>query len=311
MARSKMLHKVTKTHVVTQPANTTTPVVTSTVDFALELSRTNGRNIRQGHSFRVVGFSVQLQPTGGVDMDMGMSIAARANYCPTTYHTAKAWREVFSQWRKQKALAGKVGTHVNYDDMELAYDANYISTRTSSIRAQGIGDMTPESLCIFGNATDGSDFPLQDYYNSQHPIQSASKDPFTNVTVKDPKYTVKFPSASSMYASATMSAMVADLGSAQGDAYFGGNATFSPELLPADNHINVLCGIMEYDLWVNPPDTASQNADAMLATVTWLIEGWTPLIRTRKPRRKVMKRKPRARKTYRPRVSRYSRKRRK
>lgn len=293
MPRSKTLHKVTRTHTIEQPNDSTLEVIESQVDFSLELSRTLGRTIRQGQNFRVVGFNVTVTPSVLGDFDMGGAVVARSYYAPTTYHTSEAWRQVFAQWRKQKFLAGKVGRHMAYDDFEVAYTADHISTgRTSTILGSGMGDTTPEHVVIYGGSTDGTDFSIQDYYNSQHPVGVASKDPFTNAPIKEPKFTVKFPGANYLTANATLSAQVADLGSAQGDAWFGGEASLSDIMFPSDNHVNVLAGVSGYKVWYIPPDTLSQNADSLVVTLEWLIEGWNTLVRSpKKKSRRTMKKK--------------------
>jgi hypothetical protein len=303
MARSKTLHVVTRTHTVEQPNDSSVPVVDDQVDFALELSKSLGRNIRQGNNFRVVGFRVSIIPGVTGDVDMGYAVTARSYYAPTTYHSSEAWRQVFAQWRKQKLLAGKVGKHINFDDFEVAYTTDYKTSRTSTIVAGGMLDTNQESVTLYGASTQGDDFSLQDYYNSQNPVQSASRDPFTNGAIKDPKYTAKFPGGHFMTAGASMSAHVADLGSAQGDAYFGGSSSMDDQMFPSDNHINVLCGVSGYKAWILPPDTASQAADTMVITFEWLIEGWNTLMRKPKKKMKAPRRSYRKSRSRKPRRS--------
>lgn len=301
MAKSKTLHRISRTHTVQQPNDVSVPVVDDQVDFALELSKSLGRNVRQGNNFRVVGFRVSMIPGVNGDVDMGYACTARSYYAPTTYHSSEAWRQVFAQWRKQKLLAGKVGKHISFDDFEVAYTVDYVTDRTSTIVAGGMLDTNQEHVTLYGQSTQGEDFSLQDYYNSQNPVASASKDPFTNGVIKAPKYTAKFPGGHFLTATASMSAQVADLGDVQGDAYFGGLSAMDADMMPSDNHVNYLCGVSGYKVWLIPPDTASQIADEMVLTVEWLIEGWNTLVRKPKMKSRRTSRKSRSTRTRKPR----------
>lgn len=287
MARSKSLHFVQKTYTIQQPNDSNTMVVEDQIDLALELSNTLGREIRQGNTFRVVGTQAHLHPATG-DVDMGYAMALEAFYVPTTGHSRKAWNQVFKQWKRQKQLAGKVGNSVRYDDMEFAYNSEQITSRTSSIYGQGMGDTSLENLTLLGISTAGSDFALQDYYNSAYKTPQPSVDHFTNATIKDPKQgTTPFPSTQSLKMSAALSAGLD--ASTTPDSFGFGLAMSDFEFFPADNHVNVMCGLFYLKGYVTPPDTALQAADTLSLTVTIAVEGWTPLVY--KPRRKIMRKR--------------------
>lgn len=281
MARSKSLHFVHKTFTIVQPDGGENNVLDEQVDLALELSNVLGRNIRQGQTFRVVGAQGHLHGVTG-DQDVGFSVGIEAFYIPTTSHSRKAWNNVFKQWKAQKNLAGKVGSQIRYDDLEYAWSTDYKTSRTSSIHGQGIGDANTEDLCLLGASTGGDDFCLQDYYNSSFPAPTQSVDHFTNVSIKTPKMgTTRFPATQAIRFSATSSAMV----DSQNDPdYLGNGINMSDfQFFPADNHVNVFCGLFKLNGYVMPPDTIGQIADTLSLTVTFAIEGWHPLVYKRIP----------------------------
>lgn len=279
MPRSKSIHFVTKTYTVTQPDDSSTTIFSGEnqqVDLALELSNTLGRQIRQGQTFRVIGAQAHLHATAG-DEDTGFSVAMEASYIPTTAHARKAWNNVFKQWKGQKRLAGKVGAQIRYDDLEYAYTASAINNRTSSIYGSGIGDTSPESLVLVGSSTAGTDFSLQDYYNSAFETPEASRDHFTNVTIKAPKFdSSPFPAPQTLKFGASWSSMVDT--QSDPDALGGGINLHDFQFFPADNHINVMCGLFFLNGYVLPPDTVFQNADTLSLSVTFAVEGWSPLV---------------------------------
>lgn len=302
MARSKSIHFVQKTFTLEQPDDSGVAILQEQVDLALELSDTLGKEIRQGNTFRVVGSQAHLHPTVG-DQDMGFAVSLEAFYLPTTSHSRKAWNQVFQQWTRQKRLAGKVGSAIRYDDLEYAYNSDFISGRTSSIYGQGMGDSSTESLVLLGSSTAGTDFSLQDYYNSAYKTPQPSADHFTNDVIKEPKQgTTPFPNPQALKMSAAFSAGL-DAGTTP-DSYTQGLAMSDFEFFPADNHINVMCGIFYLKGYVLPPDTAFQNADSLSLTVTFAVEGWSSLAykpRRMKPkkRRYTRRSKNTSRRTYR------------
>lgn len=286
MPRSKSIHFVQKTYNVTLPNDAQTDVFSGQVDLAEELSQTLGHEIRQGNTFRVIGMQATVKGYGGGgDLDVGAGATVGAAYIPTNSHARKAWNNVFQQWSKQKRLAGAVGQQVRYDDMEFAWESSQINSRTSTIY-QNLADSTPESLVLNGASSVGVDFSLSDYYNSAFPKSDPSRDHFTNTTIKPAKTGVTmFPEQQVLYTTGTHSAMVD--ASATPDYLGGGISMNDFQFFPADNHINVFCGLMYLFGKVIPPDTVGQNADGFQIVVTIAVEGWTPLVYKK---RKMLKR---------------------
>ena len=281
MPRSKSIHFVQKTYNVVLPDDAQTDVFSGQVDLAYELSQVLGHEIRQGQSFRVIGMQATVKGfAGGGDLDVGGSTVVGAAYIPTNSHARKAWNNVFQQWSKQKRLAGAVGQQVRYDDMEFAWEATTIDSRTSTIY-QNLADNAAEHLVLNGNSTIGTDFSLSDYYNSAYAKAPPSLDHFTNTVIKPAKTgDTMFPEQQIFYTTGTHSSMV---DSSPIPDYLGGAISMNNfQFFPADNHINVFCGLMYLFGKVMPPDTAGQDADEFQIVVTIAVEGWTPLVYKRK-----------------------------
>jgi hypothetical protein len=308
MPRSKTLHVVNATLPVENRDNPTT-LHQMQVDFALSLSKTLGRNIRQGHTFRVVGVGASLTHRGANDADTGMAVAVQCRYVPTNRHGVKAWQQMFAKWSRQKRLSGKIGQYVKYDDFELAFEPTHISSRTSAIFAGGMGDTTSESIALLGTASSGNHTTLQDMYNSYQPIDGAGTDEF-GVSIKSPKFSTHFPEPAALYLTAHLSSIpvFTDLQDAFGDTgevdsqsvhLTGGSSSDGLMMLPADNHLNVMAGLVQVNAYVLPPDidTGDQppTADDFDLNMTFLIEGWSPL--SSKPKKRTMKRKTTKRRT--------------
>ena len=296
MARSKRLHIVQKTYTVTQGNDPTNAVVYNQgLDLALELSKQLGTNVRQGHAFRVVGYGASLIPENAGDADTGIAAAVKLSYAPVTKHSVKAWNSVFKQWQKQKKLAARTGQSVRYDDFEVSFDRTGTnqSSRTSRVRAGGLGDDTEEYVAIYGAASSGVATTLEDHYNSRYPIPEASTDEF-GVSTKAPKFDYYFPQKQSLVTGAHMSSIAQwtdlenDLGLESGEAvpesvhYMGGSFGSEMTMFPADNHIDVLAGVMSVNGWLLPPDVDTgdnppQAENNWKLSVYVLVEGWTPL----------------------------------
>lgn len=282
MPRSKSIHFVQKQFTVVVPDNPQLNIFDGTVDLAAELSNQLGHEIRQGNTFRVIGMQATIRGyDAGGDLDTGASVVVGAEYLPTTSHSRKAWNNVFQQWSKQKRLAGAVGNQVRYDDMEFAWNANhFVPGRTSTI-FQDLADNTPEQLVLTGDSTVGTDFSLEDYYNSAYRNEPSSANHFTNTIIKNPKAGSQlYPPIQTFYTSATHSAMVD--GSETPDNLGGAISMNNFQFFPADNHLNVFCGVMRFFGKLMPADTTGQTADELLVTVTVAVEGWTPLVYKRK-----------------------------
>lgn len=309
---SKTLHVVNHRMVIDQADDPTT-ITVGQVDLALALSKTLGRNIRQGHSFRVVGINAALDHSSADDADTGLAAAVKIQYCPTNRHGVKAWNDMFRRWKRQKSLAGKVGQSVRYDDFEPGYGPLGITSRTSTLYASGLGDTTAESITLYGNASSGSRTSLEDSYNSRNPIPQASTDEF-GVSVKSPKFTNHFPQEASLMTTAHMSAKAAwtrsitfSIGAVSGsdaDAgsthYMGGSASTGMLAFPGGGNIQAMCGLFQVSACLLPHDVDS-GPDPPTAETNWyldltfFVEGWTPLASS--PKKKSTKRITKRRKT--------------
>ena len=299
MARSKELHVVGGTWAITQGNNPATALVNDQLDLSIELSKRFGKNIRQGHAFRIVGYQAYLTPLGASDADTGMAAAVELRYAPVTKHSVKAWRQMFSKWRKQKQLSGKVGQYVRYDDFEMCYAAGLNTSRTSKIYAGGLNDTTQEYISIYDSATAGVRTSLSDMYNSAQPVTPVSTDEF-GVSIKSPKFNQHFPPEARLSTVANLSAIAqwtdlqddllpADEMEAVSDSvhYMGADANAPWVMLPADNHISVLGGLFRVLGNVMPPDVDTgdnpPNAETSWTLhVNLMVEGWSPLAETRK-----------------------------
>lgn len=296
MARSKQLHVVNFTYEMTQGNDPTQINVFEQADIALQLSKQLGKNIRQGHAFRLVGYGAHLSPReSSNDADTGMAAAVRLGFAPVTRHSVKAWNQMFKKWQKQKQLSGKVGQYVRYDDFELAYKAAFINSRTSTVFAGGMGDTNSESITIYDPASSGNRTSIQDMYNSYQPIPEPSTDEF-GVSIKSPKFSEFFPEERYLTTSAHMSSNaawvrfdevnptpgVADyLADSQNVHYMGGSSESNMVFFPADNHVSILAGLMNVQAYLLPPDVDTGDipptGDELYLTITLVLEGWSPL----------------------------------
>jgi hypothetical protein len=312
---SKTLHVVNHRINIDQ-TDDPTDLTTSQIDLALALSKTLGRNIRQGHSFRVVGVNAVLDHSMASDADTGLAAAVKLNYCPTNRHGVKAWNTMFKQWKRQKLLSNKVGQSVRYDDLELCFGGGYSTPRTSTIYASGLGDTTTEYISMYDNAASGLRTSLEDSYNSRNPIPQNSTDEF-GVSIKEPKFTTHFPNRNSLMLTAHMSAKAswtrtigfsagivtgtdADAGSTH---YMGGSASTGMLSFPGGANIQAMCGLLQASVALLPHDVDS-GPDPPTAEGNWyvdltiFVEGWTPLAESAprsaavsKPKRRITKRK--------------------
>lgn len=293
---AKELHVLNFVYKVTQNNDPTSLEVNDQIDLALALSKKLGRNIRQGHAFKVRGIGAHLSPQGASDADTGMSATVGLIYAPVTKHSVSAWRQMFTKWQKQKQLSGKVGRYVRYDDFECAIRAGLNTARTSTVLAGGLGDTNPEHITIYDAASSGTRTSLQDMYNSYNPIPEESTDEF-GVSIKSPKFTEFFPEPAALFCSATNSAMaswarwdevnptpgVADyLASSENVHYMGADASTEYHMFPGNSYVNVLCGLFNVTAHLMPPDVDTGDIPPGAETnwdlnVTILVEGWTPL----------------------------------
>lgn len=273
------------------PNNSGDAVLNTYVDLAMELSEYYGKNIRQGNNFVLKGVSASLRPLDdGLtdDYDTGMAAVAVHEFCPTNKHSRKAWNLIFQQWKRQKLLSGKVGRYMRNDDFEVGYTSTssyHNADRTSVMYSGGIGDTTTEKITVYGASTDGSDYTLEDFFNSQlDPVQTLSSvDPFTSTVIKGNKFNSSgFPHPQNFNVSATSSAIVTSNNTL---------TNFSGAISMGDMHefpipLNIFCGLMKLNVYVNAPDTDAQIEDNTVLTLTYYISKWKPLVYRPKPRRK-------------------------
>ena len=276
---------VTKSITIDQSNNPGASTANTYVDLAMELSNYYKKNIRQGHNFVVSGIQCTITPHQ--DMDIGLMATVKHSYIPVTGHSRNAWNQMFRIWKRQKLLAGKVGQHMRFDDLEFGWDSSssyHSSTRTSTIFAGGIGDSNTEKLCLTGSSTSGTDVCLGDWYNSQDPhgqVLSQSYDQFTGDLIKAAKYgTAAYPDTQEVWNTATYSANVNE--EADPDSLGGGIAM--NDYVPFPSPLNVLCGVMKINVYAGPDDTATQVEDELTLKISYHIKRWKPLVF--RPRRK-------------------------
>jgi len=261
------------------------------IDIARLLSEQLGRVVRQGKAFRLVGYGASLLPLPSAgDYDTGMAASVNLAYCPTTKWTTKAWNAIFKDWKAQKNLRGGIGGQIRYDDCEFAFTSTYsVPQVTSAIHSEGIADPSgQEFLCLYGTSTLGTDISLQQWYNERYPVPADSVDAFQGI-MKRKQFTKYFPDPEVLACSATLSSMVDN--TALPNMLGNGIAMSDVEWLPADNHLDIFCGLMEAAAYIVPEDTAGQIADQALLVVHLFIEGWTPIVRSKKRRTKTIKSK--------------------
>ncbi|AXH78397.1 MAG: hypothetical protein [Circular genetic element sp.] len=297
MGRSKNLHIVQKTIVIEQPNDASENWAEGYIQVDAELSKELGRTIRNGNSFRLVGYGATLKGFyGSSDQDIGFAGVAAVNYCPVTKNSVGAWQAMQKQWYKQKALSSGVGKYVRYDDFEVGWTKNtpLISGRQSFINMTGITDNTSERVVLYGTSTDGNAVSLEDYYNSTNPIPQPSNNPFGS-TIKLPKFSNKFPEERTL----TMPTSFSGIPTVVTDPVTGlpvtlptgGLASGDIQWLPSDNHLSHMTGTLFYYFKGVTPDNAVFFADELKLTITLVYEGWASLtkIRSAKPTTRRLK----------------------
>lgn len=303
------LTAVSQTFTVNQGNDPTSPIVGYT-DLALLLSEYYGKNIRQGNTFNLMGYTAQLScDSQSDDADTGLSVQGVTQYLPTTKHSRAAWNHQFKRWTRQKQLSGNIGAHVRNDDMEMAWDATGQTSRTSTIYAGGLGDSDgAEKLVLTGTSSTGSRSSLTDLYDSLNPIPQDSKTEFGG-NIKSPKYLNKFPAvqnftwtahASSSFQWSDLEANPVVVDTMEADPlsvhYMGASSHQDMVSFPGDCHIPVFCGVMKHIYYVLPPDVDTGDNpptadDDWTLTITFYIKSWTPLVyRAKKAVKKAMSR---------------------
>jgi len=256
------------------------------------LSEYYGKMVRQGSSFTITGVQAALRPaTDASGIDVGMSAQVEIDYIPVTRHSKFAWNQIYKGWRNQKKLATAVGGQVRYDDLEFGWDSKegVDRARTSTIFGSGMADALQEKLVLTGGSDPSAGvtvghYSMQDYYNSSYKTPAASMDVFTGTDIKEPKWgDTPFPEIQTIQCSATNSVNIDDP-LAVGDRLGGAIAISNVELLPVPCHS--LCGVLQVGAFIMPDDTASQDEDDFILTVTVFVSAWKPLVfKAKKSRR--------------------------
>lgn len=284
MGRSKNLHIVQLEVEIEQPddpdANWASGVIQADVDLSQEL----GRTIRNGNSFRLVGYGSSLRGfSGSGDQDVGFAGVTGLQYCPVTKNGVGAWQSLQQQWYKQKSLSSGVGKYVRYDDFEVGWDDNTLlpAARNSNILMSGLNDAASESIGLYGTSVDGTYVSLSGYYDNLNPIPEPSEDPFGAV-IKTAKFQNKFPDYKILYMPTSFSSMPQAIDPTSG--YAGGIATGDIEWLPSDNHLSHMTGTLRFFFKGIPGDAVIPIADELKLVITLVYEGWAPLAKARSAR---------------------------
>jgi len=284
MARSKNLHFVEKTVTILQssgdPQNNWAEGV---IQVDAILSEELGRTIRNGNSFRLVGYGANLKGfIGASDQDVGFAGTAVVQYCPVTKNSVGAWQSLQKQWMKQKQLSSGVGRYVRYDDFELGWEKSHLlpAPRQSTILMGGLNDAASENVVVYGASVDGDTVSLSSYYDNLNPIPVPSEDPFGAV-IKTAKFANKFPDFKSLIMPTSFTAVT--IAEDDPDTYAGGMANGDISWLPSDNHLSHMTGTLYYYFkGVAPaPLVAPVIPDELKLTITLVYEGWAPLAVTR------------------------------
>lgn len=281
MGRSKNLHIVQLEVDVVQPDDSELNWAQGVIQVDAELSKELGRTIRNGNSFRLVGYGSNLRGfIGSSDQDVGFAGVTAIQFCPVTKNGVGAWQSLQSQWIKQKQLSSSVGKYVRYDDFEVGWDDNDLlpAARNSTILMSGLADNTSEQIGLYGVSVDGAYVSLEGYFDNLNPIPAVSEDPF-GVVIKTAKFTNAFPNFRTLLSPTSFSAQVDAVGTP--DFYAGGIATGDISWLPADNHLSHMTGSLRYYFKGVTPDTAGQIADELKLVITLVYEGWAPLAKVR------------------------------
>lgn len=268
---------------LTVPNDPSDAVLNTYVDLSMLLSEKYSKQVRQGNTFKVKAVQAAIIPSAGLtdDWDTGSSVTVKHEFVQTSKLTRQAWNKIFNVWKKQQRSSAS-HTPVKYNDFEVGYTrtTSYLNEdRTSTIYSKGMGDTTPEMVCMYGSSTDNSDFTLQDYVNSMMDAPAPSVDPFDSTIIKAPKFDHgnRWPDASRIYIPANASVMYDD-----GDA---SGAAVSMPIQEFPEALNVMCGLLKTNVYIPMDDTLGQYADTFDLILSYHITKWTPLVI--RPKRKA------------------------
>lgn len=280
---SKNVHIVTHTGLAEVPNDPSIPVAGGISDAAVHLSDKYGTNIRQGNNFRLIGYGLQFKVPG---QDTGAAATCSLTFCEPNRHMVKAWNNMFTQWKKQKQIEARVGRSVRYDDFELALNSGHVTNRTSHIydNAFTAADGDPHNIGLAGDSDDAANYTsIADVYNSRFPILPASADHYDG-SIKDPKFGTQYIDQNSDIYTSLICGGAASGGVHPGTLDMLGWGINLGEInwLPSDNHINVMCGLVDYQIRFYPEDMLAQTADELIWQLTLVYEGWSPLADSKK-----------------------------
>lgn len=263
-------YQVHSSHDLSTPSSPDAPVVDTAVDLAVLLSQRLQKNIRQGRVIHLHAVKASLKPTSGGGQDIGVAFSGEVWHCPATKNSARSWREAFKVWNAQKKLrANAVGSLVRYDDFEVAWNASYTDTRTSSLYATGMNDTAAESVVIYGTSTSGDDITLEDIFESAQGQAEPSRFPLSNAIVKQSKYFDEFPNAVKSPIGAHLSATAAQ------DAFDSGASVSQPTTYIQDSAS--LCGVIKVIGYMLPENTVGHIQDDMTLQLTYTVSIGSPL----------------------------------
>jgi len=285
MGRSKNLHFVQHTIEIEQPTgDPENNWASGVIQVDAELSKELGRTIRNGNTFRLIGYGANLRGfIGSSDQDVGFAGTAVVQFCPVTKNSVGSWQSLQKQWMKQKSLSSAVGKYVRYDDFELGWNQSFQlpAGRNSNIFMGGLNDAATESVGLYGASVDGAYVSLESYYDNLNPIETPSEDPFGAV-IKTAKFVNKFPDQKDLVMPTSFSALTDQ--APLPDSYHGGIATGDISWLPSDNHLSHLTGTLYYYFKGVSPADGGVVPDELKLTITLVYEGWAPLAETRSAR---------------------------
>ena len=177
--------------------------------------------------------------------------------------------------------AGAIGSKVNYDDLEFAWNSSTADSRTSYLYQGGLNDSTQDKMVLLGSSNSGV-FSLEDHYESMRPLAPVSRYAPEGTAIKDPKFTSKYPIPRQFSVTGELTSVATSLEvelllttldyTGLSGASSDGDIHVLPE--PAD----VLAGIMHCDVYVIPDDTVGQIQDEVIIEVAIWVEKWKPLV---------------------------------
>jgi len=288
MAIVNFQHSITiNSEGVLEGGNPSAPVASGHIDLSMELSKLYGKNIRQGQTFKVKGIQASMKAANS-EYDVGISTMTRFAYCPSTKHTRKAWNMAYPTWMAQKKLRSGAMFGTRYDDLEYAYNVDHNSSRTSTLRQGGLADADEDKMYIYGNSNESSNvFALSDFYEQLKRPLPPSRYSAGEQVVKEAKFDDLFATQRYVSVASNASAMgwqdeieIPVIGELFGVKVQGtalGGTHMSADIHQFPESLNVLCGLMEYDVYAIPDDTVFQNQDNALIYFSVWVESFTPI----------------------------------